>query len=137
MTHSSTPKLGHSLGMVFVLVAGVLLTAGGVLHSLTGWPVLATALDAAGIGESLKTTVAAGWFLGGLSMLAMGFTTLLLYSQLRNRQVGARPQGIVTGLLFLLFGAAASILDFPNTNFLFFMALGALLLVGLWMSRSD
>ena len=123
--------------MVFVLVAGVLMTTAGVLHALAGWPALSTALDAAGIGEALKTTVAVGWFLGGLSMLAMGFTTLLLYSQLRNRQEGARPQGIVTGLLFLLFGAGASILEFPNTHFLFFVALGALLVVGLWMSRSD
>ncbi len=135
MTHSSTPKLGRNLGMVFVLVAGVLMTAAGVLHSLAGWPALSTALETAGIGGSLKTTVGVGWILGGMSMLAMGLMTLLLYSQLRNGRVGGQAQGVVTGLLFLLFGGGASVLDFPNTNFLFFMAAGALLLVGLWTSR--
>lgn len=136
MSQFATFSAQRKVGLVLVLVSGVLLTAGGILHDVAGWPALSRALEAEGLTGPLETTVGIGWVLGGVSMLAMGLMTLLLYSQLRHGLERARPQGFVIGLLFLLFGAGASLIRFPNTHFLSFMGIGALLLLGLWLSRS-
>lgn len=120
-----------------LLVLGLLIFALGFAHSLAGWPPLEKALTTAGIDPQISGALQVGWLFGSGSMHAFGILVVLSFFSLRKGIASARQVPIIVGLLYLIFGASASLFRHFNAHFAIFMALGVLLLFAAlaWMPR--
>lgn len=111
-----------------VMVAGLLILAGGLAHTFLGWPALRAEMTAQSVTPHLMRGAGIGWIFGGTAMDVLGVLTIMSGSMLRAGVAAGRMVGAVIGGFYLLFGAGASFVVFPEAHFLTFVAVGALLL---------
>jgi len=113
----------------FILAAGVLILAGGLAHTFLGWPALRAEMTAQSVTPDLMRAAGIGWIFGGTAMDVLGVLTIMSWSMLRSGARAGRPVAAVIGAFYALFGAGASTIVFPETHFLSFVAVGAMLFV--------
>jgi hypothetical protein len=105
----------------------ILLSA--VAHAWPGWIGLRQALqdhtDPAVLGA-----VGIGWHFGSVAMATFGLLGLRSAALLRKGIIEARSTPLVIGAAYVLFGAAAMLATGLRPHFLFFIAVGVLLLAG-------
>ena len=121
--------------LVLGLIAGVVILASSVAHSLLGWPQFRRALTEADTPADLIVGLSLGWHFAGLAMLVFGVLTIMLFtSALRHRPVSLRPV-VLIGIAYLVFATWALTVSNLDPFFLTFLLPGALLLVGSWGSH--
>lgn len=131
-----TDRFGRVWPGRLLLAGGLLMFAGGVAHTFAGWPAIAAELDRARVDDDLAGALQVGWHFGGLAMNALGLIVVLCWLELRTGTSGEAGRiAMVAGLLYLLFGAGAFLVRFPNPHFLPFAAVGAAVVIGACAGR--
>ena len=107
-------------------LGGILMVLSAIPHALLGWPPFASELRSAGLSPDLIAGLATGWYFGSAAMVALGLAVLVSARHLSS----SRPAYLATlsvGVVYLAFGAAASVARFPKPQPLMFLALGLLI----------
>ena len=123
-------KARNILGLVAVLV--ILLSS--FAHTILGWKSLQPRIAATGAPADLIVGLRIGWQWGGVAMLGFGIICGAIFvHRLRGQSVSSFP-AVVTGLLYIAFGAFALNLS-GNPFFAVFIVPGVLLLFASWPMR--
>ena len=114
------------------IIGGALLVLSSAAHSLLGWTVQRTGLEAVKAPPELVTNLGFGWHFAGLAMLTFGIIVLMQIAQaVRGRQGSLRPV-LLIGVAYAVYGAWALIASGLEPFFLVFLLPGLLLLVAAW-----
>jgi hypothetical protein len=102
-------------------------------HAWPGWAGVRQALQGH-VEPPVISAIDIGWHFGSVSMATFGLLGLRSVALLRRGFAEARSTPLAIGTAYVLFGAGAMISTHLKPHFLFFVVLGALLLVGalLW-----
>jgi hypothetical protein len=123
--------------LVLGLIAGVVILATSVAHSLIGWPQLRRALSEADTPADLIVGLSIGWHFAGLARLVFGALAILLCADaLRGRPVSFRPL-VLIAIAYLVFGTWSLTVSSLDPFFLAFLVPGILLLVAAWSRPGD
>lgn len=108
------------------LVAGGLMIASGLMHSVMGWPAVKVALQKA--DARAVADLAVPWhFTGGAMMTFGALAALCVLGAMRGEPALLMPVRVVA-IAYLLFGAAGLVFIKPDPTFLLFLVPGAMLL---------
>jgi len=108
------------------ILAGVLMIASAVAHSLLGWPQLRAQLAQSSVPDDLAQGLAAGWHFGAAAMLTFaGIVLWTFFRRLQGRAAPLVPPAIISAA-YLAFGAGA-LAVMGDPFFLVFIVPGLLL----------
>jgi hypothetical protein len=110
------------------LLASLMLLLSSGAHSLLGWKSMQARVEAFRLPDDLVLGLRIGWQFGGACMLAFGILTAGVFlARWRGDAVSSFPV-IVTGVLWLAFGAWAMVIS-GNPFFTIFIVPGVLFLI--------
>ena len=109
-----------------VVAAGIVMVLSSAAHSLMGWPAMRAGLEKAAAPEELVGGLAAGWFFGGMAMLAFGVINVWFGLRLARGDRSGVPAIAVISTAYIVFGLCGYVLRDFNSHFLFFMLTGVL-----------
>ena len=123
----------HRARIIVGIIAGLLLLASSVAHSVLGWRQLGVELARANAPADLITGLMIGWQFAGAAMVAFAVIALWHFvDALRRRPVSLRPV-IIIALVYLAFGTWALLAsDLEPFFFFVFIVPGVMLLGASW-----
>jgi hypothetical protein len=114
---------------VLGVIGGSLIVLSSAAHSLLGWPQVQQQLMTAGVRGELLYGMEAGWQFGGVAMLVIGTTLVMLYVRRIRREPAPTFPGVITGAGYLAFGLWALLAHGFNPFFFVFILPAVLLLL--------
>jgi hypothetical protein len=111
-----------------VTAAGVILVLSSVAHTFLGWRDIAPRL--AGVDPKLVRGLEAGWYFGGISMLAFGLIAITIASEMRRGVTASLRTLLIVGASYTVFGLWALVTSGFDPFFFLFLGPGLMLLAG-------
>lgn len=115
------------IGAHFALGAGVVILLSGIAHSTLGLHELKQSIAQGEISPRLAGPQVVDWVFSGVAMMLLGVLVAGLSLELRKGRRSAWRQGVLIGMVYVVFGLWAYWYRSGNPHFLAFVLLGALL----------
>jgi len=108
------------------IVAGVLMMASGLLHSIAGWPGLKAAMGQTNTPRAVVDGLAVPWHFAGIGMVVFGLLVILDMRAARRGLPSNPPVNRVIGGFYLAFGLVGLVAIKLDPTFALFIVPGLL-----------
>ena len=109
-------------------LAGALLVASGLMHSLLGWREMRAAFSPTGAPPDLVAGLAVPWHFAGLSMVTFGVLVIAGFMGAARRREGSLRTPRIIALAYVAFAIGGAIFIKLDPTFLLFLVPGAMVL---------